>query len=127
MSHVISRGLVQQVHLPIWEIRSALEEPTAKGPLMDCRVWVATEWILNCSDLLEKEMKASNEELTKDEAGIRGTGKLCDDSITSRSWQRWEFWKKRLAEIEKEADGLGLEEETRKRVEESLKVLESQS
>lgn len=94
---------------------------------MDCRVWVATEWILNCSDTLKKEMKSPNEELTEDEAGIRGTGKFCDDTITPRSWQRWEFWKKRLAEIAKEADDLSLQEETKKRVEETLKVLESQS
>ncbi|KAG9255540.1 uncharacterized protein F5Z01DRAFT_672852 [Emericellopsis atlantica] len=106
MSHLVSRGLVQQVHLPIWEIRSALEEPAAKGPLMDCRVWVATEWTLHCSDTLEKEMKSTNEELTEDEAGIRGTGQLCDDSITPRSLQRWEFWKERLAEIATEADDL---------------------
>ncbi|KAM5361267.1 hypothetical protein ACJZ2D_013216 [Fusarium nematophilum] len=50
---------------------------------------VATEWILNCSNTLEKETKGPNEELTEDEAGIRGTGKLCDDSITPRSLQRW--------------------------------------
>ncbi|KAI5464096.1 hypothetical protein BGZ63DRAFT_376899 [Mariannaea sp. PMI_226] len=127
MSHLVSRGLEQQVYLPIWEIRSALEEPTVKGPLMDCRVWVATEWILNCSVTLKKEMMSPNEDLTENEAASRGTGKLCDDSITPRSLQRWDFWKKRLAEIAKEADDLGLQEETKKRVEEALKTLESQS
>ena len=91
MSLLISRGLVQQIHLPIWEIRSAIEEPAAKGPLMDCRVWVATEWILNCSDALIKEMKSPNEDLSTDEAGIRGTGKLCDRSVAARSLQRLEF------------------------------------
>jgi len=94
---------------------------------MDCRVWVATEWILNCADTLENEMKSPNEELTEDEAGIRGTGRLCDDSIAPRSMQRWEFWKKRLAEIAKEAGDLGLQEETTKRVEKALMILEWQA
>lgn len=92
---------------------------------MDCRVWVATQWLINCSDTLEKEMKSPNEDLTERQAINRGTGKLCVDSnIMPRSVQRWEFWKKRLAEIAEGADGdLGLEEETKKRVEEALKVL----
>jgi hypothetical protein len=126
-SLLVSRGPKREIHLPIWEIRSALEEPATRGPLTDCRVWVAAEWILNCSDALEREIKSPNGELTGDEAGARGTGELCDDSITPRGLQRWEFWKKRLAEILNEADTNGLEEETKKHGEEALKVLESWS
>jgi hypothetical protein len=93
---------------------------------MDCRVWVATEWIFCCSATLLEELKAPNEELDKFSVQTLRGGVLYGTSSPPRSLDRWEYWKKKLAELAKSED-LGLENETKTRVHEALKIMESQS
>lgn len=127
VAHLVGCGHVQPLYLGMWEIRSALEEAPKPGPLMDCRAWVAAEWILCCSKVLLEEMNLPNEELDEHDIAVLRPGDLYGSDLPPRSLQRWGFWKKRLAQIAKESEELGLEAETRNRVEEAIKVMESQS
>lgn len=127
VSRLVGAGFTQVINLAIWEIREALEEaPTKEGPLMDCRVWIAAEWIANSSEVLRNEMMRPSDELTERDATSTSVGQLLlSDGISPRSLQRWQFWKKRLAEIADEAESLGIVEETRKHIDEALKIMDS--
>lgn len=40
------------ITFPSWQLRFALEEPAVKGHPMECRPWVATEWISRCAGII---------------------------------------------------------------------------
>ena len=101
--------------------------------MMDCRVWVATEWIVQCAEVLFEEM-SSKKELNEAKARVLRTGSLCgnddddeDDGKKKKtqplSVARWEFWKRRFKEIAAHADELGLDGggSTVKRISDALK------
>ena len=94
VSHIVGRGYTTTLYLSFWAIRDALEEPVVKGPLLDCRVWVASEWIYNCNGLIRQYL--ASEELTQ--GSREHTGPLAEN-ISPRSLQRWDFWRKRLTEL----------------------------
>ena len=71
---------------------------------MECRLWVASEWIISCADLIFKDM-SSEEALDEATARALKTGSLCD-GIQPRSVERWEFWKKRFSELATDYDSL---------------------
>ncbi|KEY70808.1 hypothetical protein S7711_11482 [Stachybotrys chartarum IBT 7711] len=126
VSRLVGSGFTQVFYLAIWEIRQGLEEPATKTKaLLNCRVWIATEWILCCSKVLLENMKSPVEELAELQLISQETGPLFGKSLPPRSLQRWEFWKKRLAEISEESESLGIDTEVKQRVEETLKHMES--
>lgn len=91
---------------------------------MDCQVWVATEWIIQCANILF-EFFCSKEEL--DEAATRAfrTGSLCDDNkVPILSIERWNFWKERFSDIAADADNLGLDSTTTARIPDALKRMD---
>lgn len=105
---------------------SALEMPAVSPPLMDCRIWTATQWLQACSGALLYEMKGPKEEIRVGDRVVKVTGVLCNDSIGARDRKRWDFWKQRLTEIADKADELGIREETAKRIGKALKAMELQ-
>jgi hypothetical protein len=125
ISRLVNSGYTQLVYLATWEIYDALESPPTKvKALQDCRVWAATEWISQCSQVLMNEMQpheGDGEDLRKSEAA----GPLFRKELPARSLQRWEFWKKRLAEMANEAEELGIETDTKLRIEKALQVMGS--
>ena len=59
VSRLVNSGFTELIYLALWELSGALESvPTEQKALMDCQVWAATEWILQCAQLLMKEMMA---------------------------------------------------------------------
>lgn len=99
---------------PTWQLRSALEEELDKGPVLDSRLWTATEWVLFCGEIVVEYM-AYEEELDEALARALATGPLCFD-VNPRSVERVEFWKKRLLEVSAEKEALGLSAELTERV-----------
>ncbi|KAM5376400.1 hypothetical protein ACJZ2D_005454 [Fusarium nematophilum] len=102
---------------PVWELQEALEEPLSReGPLTNCRVWVASRWIIRSGGILLKVMRDESR------TAVSGPGKLCNDT-SPRSIERWEFWMKRFFEIGADPSSLGLEPATAVKVEEALKAM----
>ncbi|KAI1085365.1 hypothetical protein F5B20DRAFT_518050 [Whalleya microplaca] len=89
--------------LPLWQLRKALEEPPTKGPVQECRVWVACEWIIRCAEIILDGMDFEHPPST-----ALQTGSLCGDDIPQLGVERWEFWKKRFGEIAADAENLEL-------------------
>ncbi|KAK6528501.1 hypothetical protein TWF281_009742 [Arthrobotrys megalospora] len=81
-------------NLPIWQLRTALEYAPIRGAAMDTRIWVASEWILQCGKLVFEQMTSGNE-LDEESAAILETGTL---STTDKalSLERWQFWRDRF-------------------------------
>lgn len=121
-------GLMPALAFPIWDIRAALEEPPPPNGsnAMDCRIWVASEWIIQCARLLFIDL-GSSEEL--DEAAARGlqTGPLCgdNDKMAPLSVARWEFWKTRLSEIASQVGSSGLTITTAERISKALEAMDA--
>ncbi|KAI0390910.1 hypothetical protein F5Y17DRAFT_461341 [Xylariaceae sp. FL0594] len=92
-------------NLPVWSLRSALETPLTAGPIAECYLWVATEWLTRCTGIIYKPMSENKE----DDRGMQ-IGPLCGDpgTIPDIGIERWNFWKKRLTDIPTEADELKL-------------------
>lgn len=93
--------------LPIWQLRAALEGPPVTGPAMECRLWVASEWITQCADVLFQDM-TSGEELDEGAARFLRAGPLCEDAAPP-SAERWRFWKKRFEGLAADAESLGVD------------------
>jgi hypothetical protein len=91
------------LNFPIWDLSSALEDPPFKGANLNCQLWVVTEWILRCADvMLNYLLLAADEEL-----GIK----------------RWNFWKKRLVEISANRGDLGIDDVMCRRISAALQKM----
>ncbi|KAI1409448.1 hypothetical protein F5Y13DRAFT_181956 [Hypoxylon sp. FL1857] len=123
VARVTSTGFAPWLNFPIWQLRMALEEPPLKGPAMSCRLWVASEWIIHCANLIFEEIGSTNE---PDESTARalGPGPLYDGKeILGR--ERWEFWKRKFSELNNEAGKLELDTAIAKRIGETVKVMDA--
>lgn len=121
-ARITSTNYTPGLIFPIWQLREALEEPPVEGPAMDCRVWVATEWIIRCAFIVF-DLLNPKEEVTEHTARIFGTGSLIED-IQPLSVERWEYWKRRFFELAANRDGLGLGDTSVERISEALKSME---
>lgn len=95
---------------PIWMLRASLESPLMKGEVDASEVWVASEWVIRCGDLLF-QMMTSNKALDPRDARAVKTGSLYIDK-PPLSIGRWEFWKKRFSEIVADANDLEFDSAT---------------
>lgn len=98
-----------------------MEEELDKGLVLECRVWVATEWILRCGEIVFKDL-ASKEELDQDTAEALKTGSLCSE-VAPLSLERLAFWEKRLVKMLGEKEAPGLSDELPKRVSEAAEKM----
>ena len=84
--------------LPYWEIRTALETPPPQdAAAFECGLWVATEWLTRCGQLLRKDL-GSTEALSEQEKASIAPGPLCE-GISPQGLKRWQFWRSRLARL----------------------------
>ncbi|KAI1772962.1 hypothetical protein F4818DRAFT_424505 [Hypoxylon cercidicola] len=118
-----SHGFIPGINFPVWQLREALEEPPVEGRALECQIWVATEWIINCADILFDEMN-SKEEPDKDTARAFRGGSLYDGRPPF-SLERWAFWKTRFSELSANATSLGLDSATIARISDALKSMDS--
>lgn len=115
-------GYIAWLPFPIWQLHFTLESPTIKGPGMDCRLWVASEWILRCGCMILKEMCLYE---TREESIAKAipTGPLCKD-LPPWSVDRWKFRKTRFREIADNGEDLALSYSVRGRAAESGKRMQ---
>jgi hypothetical protein len=90
---------------------------------INCRVWVASEWMIHCADKLLKRINSKEKDDGMD-ARAHGTGPLCK-GIPPLSVKRWEFWKKRFAEFATEAGSLELDSATTVHIADALKSMDT--
>ncbi len=123
IARLTSAGFAPWLNLPIWQLRMALEESPVKGPAMECRLWVASEWIIHCANPIFEDLN-SKEELDESTARSLRTGPLCDN-IAPMSIERWEYWKKRFSELATDASSLGLDNAIGVRISDALKSMDA--
>ncbi|CAH0030142.1 unnamed protein product [Clonostachys rhizophaga] len=86
------------VRLALGQLEGALEVPLAESdsqlPWTECKIWTGTEWIIHCGRRIFKAVASKD----SPENTIPNPGPLSGD-IPKQSVERWEFWKKRLAQI----------------------------
>ncbi|KAI8628014.1 hypothetical protein F5Y19DRAFT_486337 [Xylariaceae sp. FL1651] len=112
--------------LPTCQLRVALEEPPMKGPIQECRLWVACEWIIHCTEYIYKEFSKNLE--PKHDTAFRAafrTGSICGDDVPILGVKRWEFWKKRLDEVAANAVDLKLDNAVAERVSDTIRLMET--
>lgn len=81
-----------------WEISKALETPPQEGVVFECHLWVATQWLTQCGQLLRRNMGLA-EGLDDEEAQKAiPTGPLCE-GVPPGSLERWDFRRSRLVEL----------------------------
>ena len=109
------------LNLPIWVLREALEETPVKGPEMECRIWVVSEWIIHAANSLFEYMSVEDE---LDESSTRAlaTSHLCSN-VKPLSIERWEFWKRRLSELAVDVGTQGLDSALTARISDALKTM----
>ncbi|KAI8653790.1 hypothetical protein LRP88_00468 [Fusarium phalaenopsidis] len=106
---------------PIWQLRDALEEKLDKGPILNSRLWIATEWILFYGDIIFED-QAAGEQFDRGASRALEGGSLCE-GIAQLSLERLAFWKKRLLEMLDEREALGLSDEMAERVAKSAEMI----
>ncbi|KAL2255392.1 hypothetical protein VTK26DRAFT_3466 [Humicola hyalothermophila] len=99
-SQLLSDDYMALILLPYWEIRASLETPPPKdAAVFECKLWVATEWLTRCAQLLHKDLgSAPPEGLDEEEQANIAPGPLCA-GVYPQSLERWNFWRSRLSEI----------------------------
>ncbi|KAI2778797.1 hypothetical protein F4815DRAFT_476678 [Daldinia loculata] len=122
VARITSTDFAPWLVFPIWQLTMALEEPPVAGGAMECRVWVATEWIIHCAAVLFEEMN-STEQLDDSTARAFMTGPLCDTE-EPLSIKRWNFWKRRLLELSTDTGDLALSGEARDRISNALESMD---
>ena len=97
-SHLLINNVMPWIVLPYWEIRTALETPLPQDlAAVECGLWVATEWLTRCGQLLRRDLGSAKALSEREEASI-APGPLCE-GISPQGLERWEFWRSRLAEL----------------------------
>ncbi|KAI1452772.1 hypothetical protein F4805DRAFT_404989 [Annulohypoxylon moriforme] len=91
-----SKSFCPWLQLPIQEIRNALESPLSRGAVMECRIWVATEWIIRRGDVLLHRLTGEN--VNWRFALSLATGPSCRN-VRRLGIERWEYWKHTLQNI----------------------------
>jgi hypothetical protein len=90
----------------IWQLRTALEEPPVEGNAMECRLWVATEWLIHCAKIIFDDLTLDGEVDTNTDRSRR-LGPLCP-KVGELSLDRWNFWKSRITALTRDLDSLGV-------------------
>ncbi|KAJ5357207.1 hypothetical protein N7541_004365 [Penicillium brevicompactum] len=109
-SRLISHDFQSWIVLAYWEIAGGLKTVPQNTTGFECKIWVATEWLIQCGTILFKDL-SSTEELDARELASIKSGPLCQD-ISPHSVQRWDFWQSRLVELtnNKSSNGTALED-----------------
>jgi hypothetical protein len=108
---MMETGYIAWIPCPLWQLILALESPPTKGDGMDCRVWVAGEWIIRCGSIIFKEMSLYETHEGSAEKAIDMDALYKD--VSPWGLDRWKFWIGRFSEIGAKDEALGLSDDTR--------------
>ncbi|VUC27142.1 unnamed protein product [Clonostachys rosea] len=126
-SHLVNRGYHGGLSEAFLEIGRGLEEPIKEGSVMDCRVWIAAEWMINCGDLMFKlinNLEEVTDDTSDDSCDELRPGPLYGKELPPFTLDRWEFWKKRFAEL---GANPALDDATKKHVATALNLMREPS
>lgn len=90
------------VQLPIWALRSALEEkPPAQAAVFESRIGAAAQWIIHAGQVLAANMKDSAAGQDEGFAQRTEPGPLYleHEGQSGLNPHRWSFWKSRFLEV----------------------------
>ena len=79
MSRLLQDEFPRWMVLPYWEISKALETPPQEGVVFECHLWVATQWLTQCGQLLRRNMGLA-EGLDEEAQEAIPTGPLCESA-----------------------------------------------
>jgi hypothetical protein len=123
ISRLGDSGYAVVLNLGIWGIRTALEDTVPDAPaLLNCRLWVAAEWIVRCSGPLLWRLTAPKDPGEKP-IQTELTGTLYGEGLPPWNLQRWEFWKERLTLFAGEHESFGLVDETTQHIHRALETM----
>ncbi|CAI7590194.1 unnamed protein product [Penicillium palitans] len=96
-SRLLADDFRHWINFAWWGITAGLETAPQDPTEFEWRLWVATEWLIQCGNLLFKDL-SSPEELDAEVLASVKPGPLCTH-VPPMSLQRWEFWLSRLMEL----------------------------
>ncbi|KAI0888247.1 uncharacterized protein GGS22DRAFT_198053 [Annulohypoxylon maeteangense] len=120
VARLTNKNFCPWLQLPIKELRNALECPQSRGAVMECRVLVATDWIIRCGDVLLHKLTGENAD--RHLALSLVTGPLCRN-VPLLGVERWAFWSKRFQEIGNNYQKLELNDAIYLRIGKALRVM----
>lgn len=104
VSGLVARGCPWWIHLAYCEVSDGLETISHDkatefdvGTVFECKLWVATEWLIRSGGVLWQDLNSDQELLDEELRSIK-PGPLCSD-VYPCSAQRWDFWLSRLKEL----------------------------
>ncbi|KAJ5918359.1 hypothetical protein N7454_010734 [Penicillium verhagenii] len=117
ISRLVARGSPWWIYLAYLEVSTGLEgvkqesiSPFECATVFECRLWVATEWLIQAGGVLFKDL-SSNEDLSAEELRSITPGRLCKE-LCPQSVKRWDFWLSRLMELGDKKSSDVLKEDT---------------
>lgn len=103
-ARLLSQEFQTWIVLAYWEVAAGLETPPQDVTEFECKIWVATEWLIRSGSILFQDL-SSNEELDAEALASIKPGPLCED-INPQNVERWERWQSRLVELTSENSSL---------------------
>ncbi|RYP14307.1 hypothetical protein DL765_006472 [Monosporascus sp. GIB2] len=103
VARLMSKGLGSYELFALTPMRHALEESVARKELAECRLRTAMQWIIYSRGALFRSIVSPSGNAPAGRNASVGSLYVGGEPGLSRS--RWEFWKMRFGEIEKEKEG----------------------
>ena len=99
-ARLLGMNLPQWDNYAIWQLRSTLEEPSQRKEILNCEVSAAAQWMLQGGADLFKRLDG---DLSDEETRMTKPGSLYDGRA-GLCRERWDFWKKRFADVGEQVD-----------------------
>lgn len=108
-ARILGAKIQSWMNFAIWELRAGLEEPLTSASAKDLHLATASAWLTHAGKALHTEA-ALGVKPEGQEAKILQGGSLIKE-VTGNTTERWQFWKKRLAELAPEASSADVKAE----------------
>ncbi|KAL2757650.1 hypothetical protein ACRALDRAFT_1074608 [Sodiomyces alcalophilus JCM 7366] len=97
-ARLLGSGIVSWDNFALWQLKHGLEQEMSASEPTDCRVAVASEWLVHASPLLLRRCLEEMGELNDLQKRSYSPGDLFP-GYAGLNAERWGFWKRRLAEV----------------------------
>lgn len=111
-------GYTKWINWPVDELSHALGASREKGMAFDCRLWIATEWLLRSADVIYIALSESGKDLE-----LQDTWKVLRQM--GPALQKWQAWKQRLVELKENWDEWEFKETTLERIKQAIQEMDT--